>query len=218
MSERRPNLLSIAAGAAAIGVIGGIAAYFYFQVIPVRETGDAVASAKVIPAEDWIVSLLSSDPQTRAQLEKFRKSRVNNASSAQLPLRETYSVAGIPFSSELLSIGTPNPQQRESLLGTNPRQRQSLNTPNPRQRESFITTSPHQRESLGTSNPRQRQSLNTPKPRQTISQGMRPLTRSTQQQMQVRQSPGTPKPRPRISHGMQQFTRSTQRQIEECNV
>ncbi|MBW4619553.1 MAG: DUF3352 domain-containing protein [Cyanosarcina radialis HA8281-LM2] len=72
MSERRPNLLiPIAAGAAAIGVVGGIAAYFYFKVIPARQAGDVVSSAKVIPDEAWMAGFVSTDPKAWAQLEKF---------------------------------------------------------------------------------------------------------------------------------------------------
>jgi hypothetical protein len=72
MSERRPNLLiPIAAGAAAIGVVGGIAAYFYFKVIPSQEAGNVVSSAKVVPADALMAGFISTDPQAWQQLEKF---------------------------------------------------------------------------------------------------------------------------------------------------
>lgn len=116
MSERKRYLLPIAAGAAAIGVIGGIAAYFYFNNfngIPPRDAGDVVSSAKVIPDEAWIVGLLSTAPKTWAQLEKLGNSQFNKVPLVGLLLRETNSVAGIPpfIPQSLGTPGTPKPRQ-----------------------------------------------------------------------------------------------------------
>jgi hypothetical protein len=216
MSDRRPNLLiPIAAGAAALGIVAGMAAYFYFQVIPSREAKDLVASAQVIPDEAWIAGLLSADPEVRAQIEKFGNSQSNNVAIVPPLLRSIDSIAGIPIPREFL--GTPKRRQIssqrrpiDSIAGI-PTPRESLGTPKRRQISS-------QRRSIDSiaGIPTPRESLGTPKPRRISSQ--RRSIDSMSGMPIPRESLGTHKPRQIISQGRQKFTRSIQRQIEECKV
>lgn len=70
MSERKSNLLIPALGAAVLVVVGGVAAYFYFN----KPTGGALtplASAKVVPSEALMVTYISTDPQVWGQLQQF---------------------------------------------------------------------------------------------------------------------------------------------------
>jgi hypothetical protein len=184
MSERRPKLLiSIAAGAATLGIVAGMAAYVYFRLIPSREAGDVVSSAKVIPNEAWIVGLLSTDPNVRAQLEKLANSQSNNVAIVPPLLRSTDSIAGIPIPREFL--GTPKPRQISSQRRASdpmtgmPIHRESLGTPKPRR----IISQRRASDSM-TGMPIHRESLGTPKPRQTISHGRQKFTRSIQRQIE----------------------------------
>lgn len=70
MTERKPNLLPIVVGGAAVAIAGGIGAYFFFSKTDITP-GSAVGTLSVVPQQSIMAMSLSTDGAAIAQLEQF---------------------------------------------------------------------------------------------------------------------------------------------------
>jgi hypothetical protein len=71
MPEKKSKFLIPAVGAAAVVVVGSVAAYMFFKGGPSGDASGALASAKVIPERALMATYVTTDPQAWAKLEQF---------------------------------------------------------------------------------------------------------------------------------------------------
>ena len=70
MTKRR-SLIGAAVITAVVILVGGIAAYVYFRVLPGQRAADPISSAKVVPDQAWMAGYVSADVNSWSKLKQF---------------------------------------------------------------------------------------------------------------------------------------------------